>query len=349
MTVVEPAPSKPPYFKISSAAFSFFVAGVNDGSLGSIIPYLMESYCINTNMVAILYVEQQHFEPCTDMSRYGCTFAGWLVGALSNSSVTRCFDLGSILCIGAFLQVLAHVLRTWFPPLPLFAITFFFASLGQAYNDTHANTFVSSVPAAHRFLGLIHAMYMAGCLVGPLVATAVGSATSQSRWCLFYIFPLGIGVINMVLIVVAFRDRFAPYHLKEYRAAFSGINGEEHTGKAAWREIKMTVSTLGVWLLSLFFFFFLGASITAGGMIFTPDFRKEAEKLTLAGWMVEYLVDYRNGKINKVGYVLTGFYGGSFLGRLLLAEPTYRLGERRMVFIYTLLCIALQLVFWLYV
>lgn len=65
--------------------------------------------------------------------------------------------------------------------------------------------------------------------------------------------------------------------------------------------------------------------------------------------MVEYLVDYRNGKINKVGYVLTGFYGGSFLGRLLLAEPTYRLGERRMVFIYALLCISLQLVFWLYV
>lgn len=64
--------------------------------------------------------------------------------------------------------------------------------------------------------------------------------------------------------------------------------------------------------------------------------------------MVEYLVDYRNGKINKFGYVLTGFYGGSFLGRLLLAEPTYRLGERRMVFIYALVCIALQLVFWLY-
>lgn len=54
MAVSEPAPSKPPYFKISSAAFSFFVAGVNDGSLGSLIPYLMESYGINTNMVAIL-------------------------------------------------------------------------------------------------------------------------------------------------------------------------------------------------------------------------------------------------------------------------------------------------------
>lgn len=45
------------YFKVLSAGFSFFVAGVNDGSLGSVIPYVMESYSINTDMVSILYVE----------------------------------------------------------------------------------------------------------------------------------------------------------------------------------------------------------------------------------------------------------------------------------------------------
>ena len=63
--------------------------------------------------------------------------------------------------------------------------------------------------------------------------------------------------------------------------------------------------------------------------------------------MVEYLQNVRNGDPKHMGYVLTGFYGGAFLGRLLLAEPTYRFGERRMVFIYALLCIGLQLVFWL--
>ncbi|PYH76864.1 hypothetical protein BO82DRAFT_295151 [Aspergillus uvarum CBS 121591] len=43
----------------------------------------------------------------------------------------------------------------------------------------------------------------------------------------------------------------------------------------------------------------------------------------------------------------TGFYGGAFLGRLLLAEPPFRLGERRMIFLYAVLCVGLQLVFWL--
>ena len=54
----------------------------------------------------------------------------------------------------------------------------------------------------------------------------------------------------------------------------------------------------------------------------------------------------RKSQLSKVGYVTTGFYGGLALGRLVLAEPTYRFGERRMLLLYSVLCLALQLVFW---
>lgn len=67
----------------------------------------------------------------------------------------------------------------------------------------------------------------------------------------------------------------------------------------------------------------------------------------LKGWVVEYLVEARDGDLSDMGYVPAGFNGGSFLGRLLLAEPTHRWGERRMVLIYSLIGIALQLLFWL--
>ncbi|KAJ5227960.1 hypothetical protein N7489_008668 [Penicillium chrysogenum] len=285
-----PADPKWMYAKILSAGLSFFVAGVNDGSLGSLIPYVIRTYDIGTNMVAVLY---------------GTTFLGWLVAALTNGKITQYLDLGPILSLGAAIQVLAQVLRVWEPPFALYAVTFFLASLGQAYNDTHANTFVSALNGAHRWLGFIHAMYMAGCLVGPFVATGVASANVDSKWYLFYLFPLGVGVVNL---------------------AFGG-NGT--ASSSALKEIKDTLSTPGVWLLSLFFFFFLGATITAGG------------------WMVEYLVNVRNGDVKEMGYVPAGFYGGAFLGRLILAEPTHRLGERRMIFLYALLCVGLQLVFWL--
>jgi fucose permease len=168
-------------------------------------------------------------------------------------------------------------------------------------------------------------MYMGGCLVGPFVATAVASANTNSKWNLFYTFPLGIGVINMVLVGVSFHDRMM---LSRKRKATVGTEAES-TRKAAWKEIKTVLSMRAVWLLSLFFFFFLGAAITAGG------------------WIVEYLVKVRNGDLKDMGYVPSGLLGGGLLGRLLLAEPTHRLGERRMVFIYAVVCVGLQLVFWL--
>lgn len=58
----EPIITKTPYLKLFSSAFTFFVAGVNDGSLGALVPYLMRSYHIETSFVSILYVSDRiHF------------------------------------------------------------------------------------------------------------------------------------------------------------------------------------------------------------------------------------------------------------------------------------------------
>jgi fucose permease len=65
------------------------------------------------------------------------------------------------------------------------------------------------------------------------------------------------------------------------------------------------------------------------------------------GWVVEYLVDVRHGKLSQVGYTPAGLYGGLFLGRLLLAEPTHRFGERQMILLYCVIILGLQLIFWL--
>ena len=41
-------------WKLLSAAFSFFVAGVNDGSMGALLPYMLREYDIGTSFIAIL-------------------------------------------------------------------------------------------------------------------------------------------------------------------------------------------------------------------------------------------------------------------------------------------------------
>ncbi|MCJ1296186.1 hypothetical protein MMC34_007752 [Xylographa carneopallida] len=295
--------------KLMSAGFSFFFAGTNDGSLGPLVPYMLSTYNISTTFIAVIYA---------------ASFAGWLVCAVTNSHLLRYLDTGAILVLGAGLQLLAHVLRPWGPPFPLFALSFFIASLGIAFQDSHSNTFVSTVKSAHRWLGFIHAMYALGLLISPFVATAVASSTPN--WRLFYLCLMGLGIVNIMFVAVAFRDtlRVLPQQTEE-----SGSVARIGRNKAAMSSIIETSKLPGVWLLSMFFFFYLGVGITAGG------------------WVVEYFVTIRNAPLPSTGYVPAGLYGGMFLGRLLLAEPTHRWGERRMLMLYIAIVFALQLVFWL--
>lgn len=44
--------TKGTYLKLISAGFSFFVAGVNDGSIGALLPYIIREYNINTAIVS---------------------------------------------------------------------------------------------------------------------------------------------------------------------------------------------------------------------------------------------------------------------------------------------------------
>ncbi|KAI8200070.1 Bypass of stop codon protein 6 [Colletotrichum sp. SAR 10_77] len=323
---VDDAPPQPPdegkldnqtLLKLIAAGFAFFVSGVNDGSVGPLLPYMIRDYNISTAVVSIIY---------------GANFLGWFLAALTNTHLRQVFDLGGLLAFGAFFQLVAHALRVWKPPFPFFAVTFWLVCLGQAYQDAGANAYVASVKAAHRWLAFIHALYMAGCLLAPFVATPIASTGETSKWYLFYSFPTGIGALNLALTCFAFRDTIKLTRKKDVpESSTSGtpLESESEGTKTPTQLMKMALCTKALWAVSLFFFFLLGATITA------------------SGWIVEYLVEIRDGNIGQMGYVPAGFNGGAMLGRLLLAEPTYRCGERRMILVYVVLCMAFQLVFWL--
>jgi fucose permease len=203
-------------------------------------------------------------------------------------------------------------------------VTFFLQAVGMAYNESHANTFVTSIDGAHRLLGFIHAMYALGTLVSPFVATAVATKVPE-QWPLFYVYLVGIGTINMAIVAIMFRDSLRP-HAKPSKSEGGDSNSRN---KTANRDIIATLKSPPVYLLSMFYFFMLGTGITAGG------------------WVVEYLVQARNGHLPDVGYVPAALWGGIFVGRIVLAEPTHRYGERRMTFAYCVLILVFQLVFWL--
>lgn len=205
-----------------------------------------------------------------------------MIGALTNPALAPHLRLGQLLCLGALLQVAAQVLRPFgWSGLPAFAISFFLQSLGTAYQDALGNTFVSGVGVAHRWLGFIHAMYALALLVGPLLATAIASSPTpgggsvcvggEESWKRTYFVTIGLGVVNLVWVVVAFRDTLwvsRPRNndgVEEGTGRVVGEDKNKQTALSALRDMSTMLKVKDVWLISLFFFFALGAAQTAGG------------------------------------------------------------------------------------
>ncbi|KAI5358561.1 Putative major facilitator superfamily, MFS transporter superfamily [Septoria linicola] len=242
-----------------------------------------------------------------------------LLAALLIGYIRLTVGPGGVLISGALVQLFAQILRFWTPPFGLLAFSFFPVCLGQGLQDSQANTFVSMIDKAHRWLGVIHGSYAIGGLCGPMIASAI-AANFNGNWAAFYYVPMGIGALNLALCSYAFWDEV------EINKAES--TPEQRRSRIALVELKGAMKQKHVWLLSLFFFLYIGAALTMGG------------------WIVEFLVVVRGGDLSRVSYIGAAFMGGTALGRSLLAEPTFRLGEKRMTLLYTIICLALQIVFW---
>jgi fucose permease len=153
-------------------------------------------------------------------------------------------------------------------------------------------------------------------------------------WYLFYTVPAGLGSINLLMCLLAFRSTFwikSQAQSSSRDTACPVETSSELQHKTAGQLVKLTLKQSNLWYISVFFFFYLGMTLTA------------------SGWVVEYLVDVRDGDLERMSYVPAGFSGGCLLGRLLLPEPTHRYGERLMGTIYLVICLGVQLVFWLLV
>jgi len=199
-----------------------------------LIPYIQATYNIGTLFVAVVYL---------------VNFSGWLVAAFTVAYVATRLGMGGTFIVGVACQLVAYALNFWKPPFPLFACSFFFSGLGVAFQGAQVNTFVAGLDNAHRWLGLVHAAFGLGAFITPLAATALASRTAH--WHYYYLVLLGCSFANLTLQFWAFRkELFKP-------------TGNSASG--ATRQLKKALSQRSVWMLSLFFFLYVGGEVTVGG------------------------------------------------------------------------------------
>ncbi|KAG1800261.1 major facilitator superfamily domain-containing protein [Suillus plorans] len=297
---------------------SMYLAGWNDGTTGPLLPRIQEVYDLNFTIVSLIFV-------------FACV--GFLSGAFANLYLNGRFGFGKV---RSACQVIAYAIEAGALPFPAFVLGYAINGFGMALQDAQSNGYVASLKDSPEVkMGILHAV-SAGALSSPLVATQFAQL---SHWSFHYLCSLGVAFINIVSLIVVFGLKTQD----ECLAQIGQPAGEKGTSEKS--QFRQILRLREVHLLAFFILIYVGVEVTMGG------------------WMVTYIIDVRGGGPSS-GYISSGFFGGLMIGRVGLlwvnkkASPypvlsmqhrsqRSQVGERRVLFIYAILAIGLQLVVWL--
>ncbi|EKM75157.1 hypothetical protein AGABI1DRAFT_123344 [Agaricus bisporus var. burnettii JB137-S8] len=245
---------------------------------------------------------------------------GIICGALVNVYLTDRLGFGRIIALGAALQVIAYALESSGSPFPVFVMAFAINGCGNGLQGAQANAFIASLKHnSEAKMGLLHAAYGAGALTAPLIATQFAQLP---RWSFHYLVSVGIALCNVILLLVVFR-----FKTREECFSMFGQKATE-SGEDEQSSLKRILRAKAVHFLAFFVLAYVGVEVTIGG------------------WIVTFMLNVRGGG-PSAGYISSGFFGGLMLGRVLLLWVNKKLGERLAIYLYTLLCIGLEIVVWL--
>ncbi|KAL6302999.1 MFS general substrate transporter [Sparassis latifolia] len=298
--------------QFAAMCLCLFLAGWNDGTTGPLLPRIQKVYNVGFALVSLIFV-------------FNCV--GFVVAAAANVALTDKFGFGisyeHSTVTGSVAQVIGYALEAPAPPFPVFVMGYAVNGFGLALQDAGANGYVASL--AHNSatrMGILHAVYGVGALSSPLVSTQF---SQLPRWSLHYLVSLGIALANTVFLIAVIRFRTQDECLADIGQAPADHSALSNSEDSKYKQI---FRLRPLHLLAFFILVYVGVEVTIGG------------------WIVTFIINVREGGPSS-GYISSGFFGGLTLGRVALLWLNKLIGERRVIFLYMLLAIALELVVWL--
>ncbi|KAJ7572557.1 MFS general substrate transporter [Mycena floridula] len=245
---------------------------------------------------------------------------GFIGGAFLNLPLSEKMGFGKVIVLGSVFQMVAYTLQAPALPFPVFVLSYCINGIGMALQDAQANGYTAALKSNPEVkMGLLHASYGAGALASPLVATQFAQI---KHWSFHYLVSLGIATSNTILLWAVFRLRTQD----ECLADIGQAAGEKGTSERS--PFRQIMGLKAVHILAFFVLVYVGVEVTIGG------------------WIVTFIIRVRGGGPSS-GYISAGFFGGLMVGRVALLWVNHRIGEHRVLYLYGVLAIALELVVWL--
>lgn len=182
------------------------------------------------------------------------------------------------------------------PPFVVLLIVSFLLGLGIAMLDAGLNAFIAGFPHNTGLLNYLHAFYGLGAWLGPVVAASL--LALHFTWNTVYLIWGTLSLLLLGGIALIFEKRTS-----EQRKA------EHHEGIV----LAITLRQRVAWLAALFLLIYVGTEVTLGN------------------WSYSFLTEERHGIALLAGWMVSGYWLGLTLGRLVLGRIGQAIGNRRLI------------------
>ncbi|KAF2829525.1 MFS general substrate transporter [Ophiobolus disseminans] len=293
-------------WRILCCCLIYFANGMNDSVVGALIPSMESHYHISYTTMSLVFVGNA---------------LGFISAAFITSPLLAALKRCKTLILGDAIQLAAYIVLVCTPPYPLVVVSFFLLGFGAAINLALNNVYCANTHPPSVVLGAAHGSYGVGGIVAPIIGTALVS--NGVLWSRFYFLAVGLRICCIIFAAWAFWA-----YEEEAEPLLLSATASRQPGRSKLHDLKVA----------------LGSKVTIFGALFI--FAYQGAEVAISGWIISYLISYRDGDPAKVGYVTAGFWGGITLGRFVLTHAAPRIGEKRFVVILTIGSFLLQLLAW---
>lgn len=263
-------------WRVLSCCLVYFGMGMNDSAPGALIPYMERAYGIGYATVALIFISLA---------------VGFIVAALFIDALQQRLERAKILMLCEAVMITGYVMIVAGPPFGVVVASYFGLGFGMSLDLGLNNVFIANLAQGTVIMGAVHGSYGIGGVLGPITATALVS--NGLAWERYYSITLGVRLICLVFIGWAFwgYEKEAPARLREALESTASRRGAVEAGNTSKvhllkRALKNRVTLVG----ALFIFSYQGAEVS------------------ISGWVITYLIEYRHGDPAHVGYVTAGFW-----------------------------------------
>ncbi|KPM34550.1 hypothetical protein AK830_g12018 [Neonectria ditissima] len=303
-------------YRFYASNYSLLIMGMNDACIGK----LAGPHSIYLPAIApVSQIETYYDLNYTTVSTlFIVPFVGYLAAGLSNNWIHYTLGQRGVAFLGPVCRLIGYVPMALHPPFPALPCVLLFAGFGNGIEDSAYNAWVGNMHHANELLGFLHGSYGLGATISPLIASAMVTKANLEWYTFFYVM-IGVAVVEFCVSMTAFWGATGAV----YRQRLKYDQGKART------TTRMALREPITWLVAFFLLGYVGAEVSLGG------------------WIVTFMLRVRNAEPFLAGLTVTLFWLGLTLGRVVLGFITGRIGEKLAITVYLLLCVVLELLYWL--